>query len=348
MASEGGARKTERLLDLLVTLLGADRPIPFSELRAQFADYKTKNPDAGIRTFERDKQQLLLLGVPLRCIKKGELWPPGGDEEVDDDGYLIDREQYLLPALELSRDEIAALVVVAEVARAQAAFPYREEIDSALRKITWDAGGAEAAPPADLRLDLRMAQSPSRSQQRILRQLEEAVHGRKRITVRYQKLGARDAAARAIDPYGLVYRTGSWLLVGFCHVRKETRTFRVDRLSSIKLAPRPGEPDFERPAGLDVRAQALRSPWTFRVEAPARVVLETAPEWAHLLREDFGAAAERTELPTGAARIAFDCANPAYVVARVLAAAGRLRVIEPAGLRARVRDAALRAAARYA
>src|SRR5262249_29463951 len=42
MATDGGARKTERLLDLLVTLLNADRPIPFAELRDQFPDYKTK------------------------------------------------------------------------------------------------------------------------------------------------------------------------------------------------------------------------------------------------------------------------------------------------------------------
>ena len=97
-----------------------------------------------------------------------------------------------------------------------------------------------------------------------------------------------------------------------------------------------------------MRAQALRSPWTYQVESAARVVLETAPEWAHLLREDFGASAERTELPAGGARIAFDCSNPAYVVARVMAAAGRLRVIEPMALRGRVREAAERAAGRYA
>src|SRR5262249_62420091 len=100
----------------------------------QSPEYKTQNPEGGARTFERDKQQLVLPGVPLLCLKKGEIWPPGGEEELDDDGYLIDREQYLLPALALVRDEIAAVAVVAEVARAQPAFPYREEIGAALRK----------------------------------------------------------------------------------------------------------------------------------------------------------------------------------------------------------------------
>ena len=59
-------RKTERLLDLLATLLGAARPLTYAEIREQFDDYRTRNPASGIRTFERDKAELLLLGVPLR------------------------------------------------------------------------------------------------------------------------------------------------------------------------------------------------------------------------------------------------------------------------------------------
>jgi proteasome accessory factor B len=348
MATDSGARKTERLLDLLVTLLNAERPVTFAELRTQFTDYKTRNPEAGARAFERDKRQLLLLGMPLRCWKKGEIWPPGGEEELDDDGYLVDREQYLLPPLPLARDEVAALAVVAEVARAQSAFPYREEIDSALRKIAFDADAPEAPP--DLRLDLPTAAS-SQKTQRHLRALEQAVHGRKQLTLRYRKAGGdeeRAAAPRVVDPYGLVYRQGSWLLVGYCHTRQSVRTFRVDRLLSIKVGGRPGTPDFERPAGLDVRTHALRSPWTFQIEPTLSVALELGPELAHVAREDFGPAAVRSELlSTGGVRIEFPCGNPAYLVARVLAGAGRLRVVAPEAMRARVRAAAEAAASRY-
>ena len=340
---DGSTHKTERLLDLLVLLLGAERPLRFAEIRSQFADYDTRNPDAGARAFERDKKQLLLLGVPLRCIGKGESWPPGSDEEIEEDGYLIDREQYLLPPLPLSRDEIAALTVVAEVARAQAVFPYREEIDSALRKITFDAGVPEAPP--DLRLDLPVA-APSATLQRHLRLLEQAVHGRKRIRVRYRKAREESAEPRDIDPYGLVYRQGSWMLVGYCSVRRGVRTFRVDRMSDLTVAGRPAQPDFERPDDLDLRALATRSPWTFEITDAQPVVLEAAAELAHLGNEDFGPEARRSPLASGGVRIEFSCRNPAYVVARVLAAAGRLRVAAPEALRRRVREAALAVAKR--
>src|SRR5690348_1745616 len=112
------ARKTERLLDLLATLLSASRPLTYAEIREQFDDYRTRNPAAGVRTFERDKAELLLLGVPLRCIKRSD-----GSDDAEEDAYVVDRDRYLLPEIPLSADERAALAVTAEVARAQAGFP---------------------------------------------------------------------------------------------------------------------------------------------------------------------------------------------------------------------------------
>jgi proteasome accessory factor B len=350
MKAKGDTRKTERLLDLLVLLLGAAEPVSISAIREQFSDYRGKNRETGARAFERDKKELVLLGVPLRCVRKGQSWPPGSGDELGEDSYIIDRDAYLLPELDLARDEIGALAVVAEVARAQAAFPYREGIDSALRKIAFDAQQPEAPP--DLRLDLPMAHA-GRAAKKHLRVLEEAVHGRKRLEIAYRKPGQPPAprgtpgSVRTLDPYGLVYRQGSWLLVGLDHARREVRTFRVDRITRVKVAGKPGQPDFERPSDVDVRALALRSPWTFETTPPVRVVLETAPELAHLAREDFGLQAVSEILPSGGVRITFSCGNPSYVVTRVLAAAGRLMLLDPPALRQMVRQAAQAAAARY-
>ena len=66
----------------------------------------------------------------------------------------------------------------------------------------------------------------------------------------------------------MIYREGAWLAVGWCHLRREIRSFRVDRMQTAEMAAKPKSPDFERPADFDVKAYAQRSPWTF-VGAPA-------------------------------------------------------------------------------
>src|SRR5258708_35521153 len=96
--------RTKRLLDLVVLLLDVKHPVPFSELRDQFSEYRTAKPEAGQRAFERDKATLLELGVPIRWV---------GAEAYNDvpaeGGYLIDRPKYRLPEVSLPADEVAAL-----------------------------------------------------------------------------------------------------------------------------------------------------------------------------------------------------------------------------------------------
>ena len=86
----------------------------------------------------------------------------------------------------------------------------------------------------------------------------------------------------------MVYREGAWLVVGWCHLRKEIRSFRVDRIHEAVMAPKPKSPDFERPADFDVKAYATRSPWTFTTEPPEEVQLALAAEAAEVANEDFG------------------------------------------------------------
>src|SRR5678816_996595 len=87
---------------------------------------------------------------------------------------------------------------------------------------------------------------------------------------------------RELDPYALVYREGAWLAVGWCHLRQEVRTFRVDRIHEAVMAPKPKSPDFERPTDFDVKAYAQRSPWTFTSDPPEEVQLALTPEAAEV------------------------------------------------------------------
>ena len=81
--------KLERLLNLTAALLDADRVLSANELRHRIGGY----PEAKAsfrRTFERDKEDLRKMGIPLRVENV-----PGADPPID--GYRILRSEYAGP-----------------------------------------------------------------------------------------------------------------------------------------------------------------------------------------------------------------------------------------------------------
>lgn len=357
--------RTKRLLDLVVLLLDARRPIAFSELREQFGEYRSAKPEAGQRAFERDKASLLEMGVPLRYVtmEEAEEAPPEG-------GYVIDRQRYRLPEVHLTADEVAVLVATAAAARSQKDFPYRHAAEMALRKLTFDLSGlpskgrrrngravpAPATTPGDVLVHLPTTHRSGAIGEH-LEMLEGAVHNKKRVTFEYdahrstgwvaegehQEAGVVGPSEREVDPYGLVYRQGAWLLVGFCHKAQALRRFRVDRILSLKVAPKPRTADFTVPKDFSLQEHAVISPWRFEREVPVRARLFVSAETSWVADEDFGPGTSREPADDhgqGGVVVEFECKNPDYVVSRVLAAAGALRVLSPATLRARVSETA--------
>lgn len=336
--------RSKRLLDLVVMLLGARHPVPYREIKEQFRAYQTSQEDAGLRAFERDKADLVELGVPLRYVT------PEDDDSVEEPGYVVDLRRYRLPEIQLTPAEVAALVLAGSVAHAAAGTTYDEVVSLALKKLAFDQPQPDTPRPVrpaePMLVHFPHAKDSATLDER-LALLEGATVNRKRTTLRYVTAASGQAATREVDPYGLVCKESHWLLVGWCHLRQGVRTFRLDRIESLEVAPKPRTPDFERPPGFDVRRYAARSPWSFEIDAPFALELEVRPEAAAVLGEELGEGARREALPGGATLVRMTCANPEYVVTRVLGAKGALVVRAPAELRARVRRELDGVAARY-
>ena len=99
-------RRTERLLSIVVLLLSSRRYLTAEQIRASVSGY----PDAGEsfkRMFERDKEELRELGIPLETGKSSAF-----DDEI---GYRIRRQDYELPEIHLTPDEAAALGIASRV-----------------------------------------------------------------------------------------------------------------------------------------------------------------------------------------------------------------------------------------
>jgi proteasome accessory factor B len=337
--------RSKRLLDLVMLLLRTRTPVTFRDIRAQFESYQTINVEAGLRAFERDKADLLELGVPIRYIT------PDEDDSLEEGGYVIDLKRFRLPAVHLTTEEVSALVLAASVARAVPGEDYSRVVDLALKKLAFDVPEAPDTPlewpPRPSALTRRepvlvhFPSQPSRQTRELgdrFAELETATRNRKRVTFQYRAASTGYIRQREVNPYGLFYRDGSWLLVGYCHLRKDVRSFRLDRMSDLAVAPKPKTRDFERPGDFDVRAYANRSPWTFRSAPVEEVELEIRPEAAAVANEDFGPDAKRTDQPDGAVTLRFACGNPEFAVSRILAAKGAIRVLTGARLQQRLRD----------
>lgn len=203
--------KAERLLDLVIALLHARQYRTAAWVREHVAGYDAAANDAAFaRMFERDKQELRDMGIPIET-------QPGGD------GYRILPGDYALPPLELTPAESVALAVAARLWDTTA---LGEVGESALRKLR--DGGAAADGVGDLS-DVLHAR---------IRTAEPAFRGvfaalRARRAVRFDYRGAHDAApvSRAVEPWGLVNHRGAWYLLGFDRDRKAQRTFRLSRIS---------------------------------------------------------------------------------------------------------------------
>src|SRR5262249_3333742 len=144
--------RAERLLDLLALLLDATEPMTWAELRDAFPeDYGSASDEAAERKFERDKAELLELGIPITYVQ--------GDDERKD-GYGIERDAYCLPARAPARGRLGVPYAAGSAALAWEAFPGQQDLAHALRKVGFFAGETLPLPRVRVELGESAASAP--------------------------------------------------------------------------------------------------------------------------------------------------------------------------------------------
>jgi proteasome accessory factor B len=311
--------RTERLLNLVAFFLDTKKPMSLDEIRDTFPDDYTGTDDASQRKFERDKAELHELGVPLRFV-------PARDD--DEGGYLLDREAYYLPEPGFTADELAVLYATGSAALASGAFPGRQELAHALRKVGFFAN--TPLPTTQVRLEL----GDSKELPQRLETLWEAIGARKALDLEYFSPRTKTVTSRRVDPWGLALRRGVWNLVGYCHLRKELRTFYVHRIRRAEMnQSKPKQADFTVPADFVLDQHVASWPWHHRIHEPVEVTLALTPEFAALASQLFGVEAVKSE-----ARVKATHLEP--LLHQVLSLGKGARVVSPESARSEVKTLA--------
>lgn len=292
-------------MNLTVALLETRRPLTAAELHHRVPGYPDDR-DAFRRAFERDKDSLREMGVPVALVPIQGSTPPV-------DGYRIPKDEYYLADPGLDADELAALHLAASAVRLEGA-----QSTEALWKLGGrvDTGGATGGgkPPGEV---AALPIGPN------LVALFTGVVEARTATFTYRE------AERSVDPYRLDFQRGRWYLTGYDHLRDEERNYRVDRIDGgVEL----GEPGgFTRP-GNDVPGLRL-APWQLGEGEPqvARLLVDAdqAPSAIHQV----GTSAVVEERADGSVVLQLEVTNPAGFRAFVLTFLDHAEVLGPPALR---------------
>ncbi len=290
----------ERVINLLIYLLESRAPVTAEQIRHKVAGYDQASDDAFHRMFERDKDVLRRLGVPLE-LQALDAW------EVDF-GYTVDPDKYALPDPGLTQQEKAALSVAARMVRlgqSGAGLQGLLKLGGVERGLGLEPIGADLGAEAGL-----------------LGELFKAISERRRIQFTY-----RDEE-RGLEPYGLAHRRGHWYLAG--GTKKGQRVYRVDRMVGVEVAEASGA--FTSPRGFRIRDLMNSQPWETGPDAliRARVRFDESVGW--WAARTLGA----TPAPSGDLEVEIPVSNWDAFVGWILSFGDSAEVLEPADLRSEI------------
>lgn len=274
--------RTERLLNLLFVLLASRQPVSKAALRTALPDYAASPSDAAFeRMFERDKEELRSMGVPIETVE-GSIGAGGID------GYRVRSEQYALPEVSFTSEELTVLALAAQVWEEASLGPAAR---SALRKL--EASGGEARGDGVGVIARVTTREPS------FAAFLAASQARRPVRFDYRKPGEAQAQTRHLRPWGVVSRRGHWYVVGEDTDRGRPRVFRLSRVEGDVRADGP-DGAYDAPPAADLTEMIA---WASRPVESVAVVRIRAGRAASLRR--------------GAAAVTPDDAHPGWDLAEL-------------------------------
>jgi len=316
MASAERVAPEERLLNLLIALTSTRVRMDKQQIRASVYGYDQRTPgedakaDAAFeRMFERDKEDLRRLGVPLQTVVDAA---HGGDI-----GYRIDASAATMEPIDVTPAELAVLSLAADYWHDAALGP---DARQAVIKVA-----SRVPHQAIPELPFGARATGSRAAVGVV---AEALHERRAVAFDYAS-SSSPPSSRIVDPWRIVMSGGTEYLIGRDHRADAARTFRLSRiLGAVTLVGQAGA--FERPHDVPLGSFA-------QGELAGTAVVALRPEAGHALRITGTAAGTDGE---------WDLIEVPYrhldaVRADILALSGAARAVSPPELVDAVRTFAL-------
>ncbi len=283
-----------------------------------------------VRTLHRYFGMLDEMGIPIYADRG----PHGGFSLV---------RGYKLPPLVFTPEEAVAIYLGTSLVGEMWGKLYQEPAQGAMAKldnILPDEQRDEIAWARRSLIAMGMHRADPTTLSPYLEKIRQGARQHRQIKMMYQGSANLEATERQVDPYALVYRSGWWYLVGYCHLRQALRTFRVDRIQGLQLLSQP----FQMPEEFDVRGYLDA---VFEDQPMVRAHLHFVPEAAHIAISNLSGCESLQENPDGSVDMILTAPDLYWLASLVLSFATWVTVLDPPELRSLVREWALGTAALY-
>lgn len=278
--------------------------------------------DVSDRTVHRYIGMLEEMGIPLYS----ERGPYGGFSLL---------RTYKLPPLIFTPEEATVLYMGAQLVQDIWGKPFQDAVTGVTAKL-------DNVLPDDIRQEASRAQrslvvmtGASRDYapyHGLMATLRDCMAEGRGVSLRYHSF-ARVETDRTVDPYALSFRWGNWYLIGYCHLREELRTFRIDRIKACTAL----ETSFELPRDFDAKSYLEE---TMRWDNQYEVAVRLEETVASRIREMAGDWMRVSDNADGSVIVRFDVDNFDWATGWVLSWGRLARALAPPELVERVQESA--------
>ncbi len=266
------------------------------------------------RTVRRYIVELEKLGVPIRATRGR-------------DGHYALMPGYKLPPLMFTNDETLALSIGLRVARELGLSDMTPAVASAQAKIDRVTPKSLTRKIGDLNavvtLDLSRPQAVSGSE--FFAEISKCASVAQRVRMTYSSADG-GTTGREVDPYGIGYLYGAWYVVGYCHLRRDLRSFRLDRVRAIVALPK----SFAAPKSFDVLKHLRES--IAAVQRTHAIVVHFSGEFATVRRAIPSSIGKLTDL-SGSIRLDAQADDLAWFAQELARLDLEFKIIKPKALK---------------
>ena len=201
-----------RLISIL-TLLKSKRLLTANELSKKF--------EVSIRTIYRDIRKLEEAGVPVTTLEGR--------------GYSL-MAGYTVPPLQFTEKQANALITAQHLVNQTKDTSFVEDFEDALTKIksVFKSSIQEKSELLNSKIHV-FDTSYENISSNALSEIQLAITNFNYVEINYQKANDTNISFRKIEPYAFYSTNKKWILIAWCHLRNDYRSFRIDRMQHFKI-----------------------------------------------------------------------------------------------------------------